>query len=104
MLRINEKLEIRHYKGERFGSPASFIRGWVLGFSLYQKERVQLGLKKSRTENLDFCMAGAAEPLLKKLYYENCPGCKVDQINENSRGIPIKEFLFIWIVVLCNGK
>ncbi|XXG52713.1 hypothetical protein AAC387_Pa03g0967 [Persea americana] len=48
-------------------------------------------------------MAGAAEPLLKKLYHENCPGCKVDQINETRRGIPIKEFLFIWIVVLCNA-
>ncbi|RWR75914.1 protein ZINC INDUCED FACILITATOR-LIKE 1-like protein [Cinnamomum micranthum f. kanehirae] len=48
-------------------------------------------------------MAGAAEPLLKKLYYENCPGCKVDQINETRRGMPIKEFLFIWIVVLCNA-
>ncbi|XP_058078198.1 protein ZINC INDUCED FACILITATOR-LIKE 1-like isoform X2 [Magnolia sinica] len=46
-------------------------------------------------------MAEIGKPLLKKVYYENCPGCKQDQINEERRGIPFKDFLFIWIVILC---
>lgn len=49
-------------------------------------------------------MAETGKPLLKTVYYENCPGCKQDQINEMRRGIPIKEFLFIWIVTLCTSK
>ncbi|CAI0410476.1 unnamed protein product [Linum tenue] len=53
--------------------------------------------------------AAAAEeeytvPLLKKQYYENCPGCKVDELKELKRGLPIREFLSIWTVVLCSGK
>lgn len=51
-----------------------------------------------------FSMAETGVPLLKKVYYDNCPGCKQDQINEVNRGIPIKEFLFIWIVTLCTSK
>ncbi|CAI0442251.1 unnamed protein product [Linum tenue] len=50
--------------------------------------------------------AAAAEehtvPLLKKQYYENCPGCKVDEQKELKRGLPIREFLSIWTVVLCT--
>ncbi|CAI0410479.1 unnamed protein product [Linum tenue] len=51
--------------------------------------------------------AAAAEeeytvPLLKKQYYENCPGCKVDELKELKRGLPIREFLSIWTVVLCS--
>ncbi|KAF9592743.1 hypothetical protein IFM89_017313 [Coptis chinensis] len=42
------------------------------------------------------------EPLLKKVYYENCPGCKVDRRKDTLRGVPIKEFFYVWIVVLCN--
>ncbi|XP_048326211.2 protein ZINC INDUCED FACILITATOR-LIKE 1-like isoform X2 [Ziziphus jujuba] len=43
------------------------------------------------------------ERLLKKVvYYENCPGCKVDQYKETQRGLPIRDLLFIGIVVLCN--
>ncbi|CAN1298523.1 Protein ZINC INDUCED FACILITATOR-LIKE 1 [Linum perenne] len=41
-------------------------------------------------------------PLLKKQYYENCPGCKVDQHKYLKRGLPIREFLSIWTVVLCT--
>ncbi|CAI0442246.1 unnamed protein product [Linum tenue] len=54
-------------------------------------------------------MAAAAEeeytvPLLKKpQYYENCPGCKVDEQKELKRGLPIREFLSIWTVVLCTA-
>eukprot|EP00257_Ricinus_communis_P026760 XP_025014174.1 protein ZINC INDUCED FACILITATOR-LIKE 1 [Ricinus communis] len=48
-------------------------------------------------------MSSSTEPLLKKNYYENCPGCKVDQIKELRTGLPIKEFVSIWIVVLCTA-
>lgn len=43
------------------------------------------------------------EPLLRKKYYENCPGCKVDQMKELERGIPIRQLFSIWIVVLCTA-
>eukprot|EP00262_Sarcandra_glabra_P002348 TRINITY_DN1262_c0_g1_i6.p1 TRINITY_DN1262_c0_g1~~TRINITY_DN1262_c0_g1_i6.p1 ORF type:complete len:492 (+),score=55.64 TRINITY_DN1262_c0_g1_i6:97-1572(+) len=46
-------------------------------------------------------MAENRETLLKKVYYEDCPGCKQDQRNELHTGIPYKEFLFIFVVVLC---
>ncbi|EOY19183.1 Zinc induced facilitator-like 1 isoform 3 [Theobroma cacao] len=41
------------------------------------------------------------EPLLKKKYHENCPGCKVDQMKELQRGLPLRQLVSIWIVVLC---
>lgn len=44
------------------------------------------------------------ETLLKKTqFYENCPGCKVDQQKELQRGLPIRELVSIWIIVLCAG-
>ncbi|XVF23368.1 hypothetical protein REPUB_Repub13aG0032200 [Reevesia pubescens] len=43
------------------------------------------------------------ESLLKKKYHENCPGCKVDQMKELQRGIPIRQLVSIWIVVLCTA-
>uniref|UniRef100_A0A5B6ZXR2 Major facilitator superfamily (MFS) profile domain-containing protein n=1 Tax=Davidia involucrata TaxID=16924 RepID=A0A5B6ZXR2_DAVIN len=43
------------------------------------------------------------ETLLKKDYYEDCPGCKVEQRKELQRGIPVKELFSIWIVVLCTA-
>ncbi|PIA48402.1 hypothetical protein AQUCO_01400777v1 [Aquilegia coerulea] len=50
-------------------------------------------------------MDKATEPLLKKnkVYYENCPGCKVDRRKDTYEGIPIKEFFYIWIVILCSS-
>ncbi|KAF5187305.1 Zinc induced facilitator-like 1-like [Thalictrum thalictroides] len=51
-------------------------------------------------------MDTATEPLLKKsnkVYYENCPGCKVDQRKDTYEGIPIKEFFYVWIVVLSTS-
>ncbi|XP_058079214.1 protein ZINC INDUCED FACILITATOR-LIKE 1-like isoform X2 [Magnolia sinica] len=48
-------------------------------------------------------MAEIGIPLLEKVYYENCPGCRQDQINEKRRGIPFKEFFYIWIVILCTA-
>ncbi|KAI9157674.1 hypothetical protein LWI28_026113 [Acer negundo] len=42
-------------------------------------------------------------PLLKnKYYYEGCPGCKVDQDKELQRGLPIRQLVSVWIVVLCT--
>ncbi|KAK3011661.1 hypothetical protein RJ639_010674, partial [Escallonia herrerae] len=43
------------------------------------------------------------ETLLEKHYYENCPGCKVDQRKELQQGLPIKELLSIWTIVLCTA-
>ncbi|XP_034207824.1 protein ZINC INDUCED FACILITATOR 1-like [Prunus dulcis] len=40
------------------------------------------------------------EALLKKVYYENCPGCKVEQRKELQRGLPIKMIVAVWLVVL----
>ncbi|KAI4332867.1 hypothetical protein L6164_017743 [Bauhinia variegata] len=42
------------------------------------------------------------QPLLKKYYHENCPGCKVDKAKETTRGAPIRHLLNIWMVVLCS--
>ncbi|KAJ4849657.1 hypothetical protein Tsubulata_043184 [Turnera subulata] len=44
------------------------------------------------------------QTLLKKEYYENCPGCKVDQLKELRRGTPLRELFSIWVIVLCTGK
>lgn len=51
-------------------------------------------------------MAGedVKERLLKKNYYENCPGCKVDEYKAVQQGFPIKELFVIWIVVLATGR
>ncbi|KAH9686624.1 protein zinc induced facilitator-like 1 [Citrus sinensis] len=45
------------------------------------------------------------EPFLKneKRYYENCPGCKVDQLKDTKSGLPITELFSIWIIVLCTA-
>ncbi|KAL2518080.1 Protein ZINC INDUCED FACILITATOR-LIKE 1 [Abeliophyllum distichum] len=43
------------------------------------------------------------ESLLKKDYYEDCPGCKMDRQKELQRGLPIKQVLTIWIIVLATA-
>uniref|UniRef100_A0A1D1ZE51 Putative peptide/nitrate transporter At3g43790 n=1 Tax=Anthurium amnicola TaxID=1678845 RepID=A0A1D1ZE51_9ARAE len=50
-------------------------------------------------------MAGkdAAGPLLEKVYYEGCPGCKVDRWKATYRGIPYRQFLYVWLVTLCSA-
>lgn len=48
-------------------------------------------------------MAEAA-PLLEKVYFENCPGCKQDKKKDFNPGIPYKEFAFVWLVTLCTGN
>lgn len=47
---------------------------------------------------------GCRERLLKKNYYEDCPGCKVDQYKESQRGFPFREFFSMWIIVLGTGN
>ncbi|KAF3327227.1 Protein ZINC INDUCED FACILITATOR 1 [Carex littledalei] len=50
-------------------------------------------------------MAEGDVPLLdkRKVYYDNCPGCVQELKNERNRGIPYREFLYVWIVTLCTG-
>lgn len=44
------------------------------------------------------------EPLLEKKYYDNCPGCKVEQAKELNRAVSIPNLFVIWMVVLCFGN
>ncbi|XP_028803352.1 protein ZINC INDUCED FACILITATOR 1-like isoform X3 [Neltuma alba] len=46
---------------------------------------------------------GNREPLLKKHYYENCPGCKVDRAKEMTQGVPVKHLINIWLITLCSS-
>ncbi|KAI3776812.1 hypothetical protein L1987_46602 [Smallanthus sonchifolius] len=41
------------------------------------------------------------DALLEQVYHENCPGCKVDRDKRMQNGLPIKELIFIWVIVLC---
>ncbi|XP_027340494.1 protein ZINC INDUCED FACILITATOR-LIKE 1-like [Abrus precatorius] len=43
------------------------------------------------------------QPLLKKRYYENCPGCKVDQTKELKKDVTFRNILNIWIIALCGA-
>ncbi|CAL0311024.1 unnamed protein product [Lupinus luteus] len=43
-----------------------------------------------------------AQPLLRKQYYDSCPGCKVDQEKELKEDVSYPNLLFIWIAVLCT--
>ncbi|KAE9592774.1 putative major facilitator superfamily [Lupinus albus] len=40
------------------------------------------------------------EPLLKNKYYDNCPGCKVDQAKEQNQSLSILNLAIIWMLVL----
>ncbi|KAF1884834.1 hypothetical protein Lal_00028721 [Lupinus albus] len=40
------------------------------------------------------------EPTLNQKYYENCPGCKVDQAKELNPRVSIPNLLFVWVVVI----
>ncbi|KAF6163900.1 hypothetical protein GIB67_024755 [Kingdonia uniflora] len=46
------------------------------------------------------------EVLLKNkiVYYEGCPGCKIDQRKETDTGIPYKEFSLTVMIILCTGN
>ncbi|KAM7263706.1 hypothetical protein ACFE04_001389 [Oxalis oulophora] len=39
----------------------------------------------------------------KKNYHEDCSGCKVEQMKELERGVPIRRLFSIWIIVLCTA-
>ncbi|PWA21780.1 major facilitator superfamily domain protein [Artemisia annua] len=41
------------------------------------------------------------EELLEPVYHDNCPGCKVDRDKRMKTGFPLKELIFIWVIVLC---
>ncbi|PON86786.1 Major facilitator [Trema orientale] len=43
------------------------------------------------------------ESLLINELYPNCPGCKVDHYKNSQRGFPIRDLLFVWIVVLSSA-
>ncbi|KAF6163899.1 hypothetical protein GIB67_024754 [Kingdonia uniflora] len=45
------------------------------------------------------------EVLLKKkiVYYEGCPGCKIDQRKKTETGIPYKEFILTFTITLCTA-
>ncbi|KAF9675265.1 hypothetical protein SADUNF_Sadunf09G0014000 [Salix dunnii] len=38
----------------------------------------------------------------KKEYYENCPGCKIDRLNEEQGGVPYRNLSYIWTLSLCT--
>ncbi|PKU70126.1 protein ZINC INDUCED FACILITATOR-LIKE 1 isoform X1 [Dendrobium catenatum] len=46
-------------------------------------------------------MAENEEPLLKRVYYEGCPGCELDQWSDNNRGMPYRFFIHVWFITLC---
>ncbi|XP_048499025.1 protein ZINC INDUCED FACILITATOR 1 isoform X2 [Beta vulgaris subsp. vulgaris] len=41
--------------------------------------------------------------LLEKVYYEGCPGCKIEKRKDTQEEIPWKTLISIWIIVLCNA-
>jgi hypothetical protein len=36
--------------------------------------------------------------------HEGCPGCRLEEANKTSTGVPYLNFLYIWIVCLTNSK
>ncbi|KAM0936563.1 putative major facilitator superfamily, MFS transporter superfamily [Dioscorea sansibarensis] len=50
-------------------------------------------------------MAENKEPLLskRKVYFDDCPGCRLEQHIDTKPGIPYIEFLYVWIVTLCTA-
>lgn len=46
-----------------------------------------------------------AESLLQKDdYVEGCPGCAVDRRKQLQRGLPLKQILTVWMIVLATGN
>ncbi|XP_039146650.1 protein ZINC INDUCED FACILITATOR-LIKE 1-like [Dioscorea cayenensis subsp. rotundata] len=50
-------------------------------------------------------MAENKVPLLpkRKVYFDDCPGCRLAQRIESKPGIPYIEFLYVWLVTLCTA-
>jgi len=42
-------------------------------------------------------------PLLEKVYYDDCSGCRIQKSKDTQQGVPWKTLATIWIIVLCNG-
>jgi len=42
-------------------------------------------------------------PLLKEEYHPGCPGCAYNRRKGLLRGLPYKEFLYVWVVSLTAG-
>ncbi|KAK9122541.1 hypothetical protein Sjap_012143 [Stephania japonica] len=42
------------------------------------------------------------QALLEKVYFEDCPGCRVDLLKATRRGVPFRELFYVWIVVLAT--
>jgi hypothetical protein len=42
-------------------------------------------------------------PLLKEEYHPGCPGCAYDRRKDLLKGMPYKEFLYVWMVSLTAG-
>ncbi|KAG2307258.1 hypothetical protein Bca4012_083729 [Brassica carinata] len=45
----------------------------------------------------------ARETLLEEKEDNNCPGCKIDRVKQEQRGIPYIHLSFIWLVSLCTA-
>uniref|UniRef100_A0A0E0BNJ6 Large ribosomal subunit protein uL10-like insertion domain-containing protein n=1 Tax=Oryza glumipatula TaxID=40148 RepID=A0A0E0BNJ6_9ORYZ len=43
-------------------------------------------------------------PLLKGDYHQGCPGCAYDRKKEVYRGLPYKEFLYLWMICLTAAQ
>ncbi|XP_050882511.1 protein ZINC INDUCED FACILITATOR-LIKE 1 isoform X6 [Lathyrus oleraceus] len=43
------------------------------------------------------------DALLKKNYYENCPGCKVDKAKDLKTDVSFRNLFNIWTVVICSS-
>ncbi|GMG98839.1 hypothetical protein Nepgr_000679 [Nepenthes gracilis] len=45
------------------------------------------------------------QTLLNKveIQYDDCPGCKVARLKDERKGVPYKEFSYIWLVSLCTA-
>ncbi|KAG5389408.1 hypothetical protein IGI04_030949 [Brassica rapa subsp. trilocularis] len=46
----------------------------------------------------------ARETLLEEKEDNNCPGCNIDRLKQEQRGIPYIHLSFIWLVSLCTGS
>lgn len=46
----------------------------------------------------------ARETLLEEKEDNNCPGCNIDRVKQEQRGIPYIHLSFIWLVSLCTGS
>ncbi|KAJ0021587.1 hypothetical protein Pint_31614 [Pistacia integerrima] len=48
-------------------------------------------------------MADNTSALLEKKYYEKCPGCRMNRLKEQQRGVPYEKLSYIWLVSLCTA-